>query len=131
MFFGNITCLGKKSWPFLSSEATMSRCDLIGAVETHAGCHTRTQWAKKSRLCKWKFLDNMARNTGKGTSAAAVQSANEGGEALWAPGHRNVHRLFAKASEVTSLCADEADAFDGFMPSVVHCQGYSLVLVLF
>eukprot|EP00959_Pyramimonas_sp_CCMP1952_P361136 7563289-Pyramimonas_sp.AAC.1 len=60
----------------------------------------------------------MARSTGKGTSAATVQRANEGGEALWAPGHRNGHRLFAKAPEATSLCADGADTFDGFTPSV-------------
>ena len=121
MFFSNITCLGKKSWPFISAKEFMSRCDLAGAVETHAGCHTRKQRARKSRQLKWTFLDNQARSTGKGTTSSAAARANEGGEAFWAPGHRNVHRLFARPSEAAALCADGSEAFDGIMPVVVHC----------
>eukprot|EP00959_Pyramimonas_sp_CCMP1952_P286039 5981072-Pyramimonas_sp.AAC.1 len=81
-------------------------------VETHAGCHSSAQWTRKSRSMRWTYLDNAARSTGRGTSAAGVAKANEGGEVLLAPGHRNVHRLYGKTYEAAAFCADGSSSFD-------------------
>ena len=131
MFFANVTCLGPKSWRYISDPAFLKKYQYIGLTETHAGCHTRKKWARCARQVKMRFVDNPARATGRATSAASAGKANEGGELFLSQGHRCTQRVFPKASAVPSFCADGSDALDGFLPVVLHMTGFSILAILF
>ena len=105
----------------------------MGLVETHLVGRgaTRDEWAKKAQSLHWRLLDNGARPTGNGGSAAGHARACEGGELFLARNYRHVHRFADKPRDLPSFCIPGGVGYDGFMAVTVHQQGYTFVLVVY
>eukprot|EP00959_Pyramimonas_sp_CCMP1952_P121246 2535239-Pyramimonas_sp.AAC.1 len=64
--------LGRQARKFLSSKSHLDQYQCMGLVETHfvGKGATRDEWAKKAQSLHWRCMDNGARPTGNGSSAA-------------------------------------------------------------
>eukprot|EP00959_Pyramimonas_sp_CCMP1952_P471033 9497738-Pyramimonas_sp.AAC.1 len=102
----------------------------LALCETHVGVTANNKWAKLARQNKLRLLSNAARATGtRCRTESGKLRATEGGELFISQGHRQVHGLCS--GRFTELYVEGEKQLDGFLPVVVHQQGYSIVIVVF
>eukprot|EP00959_Pyramimonas_sp_CCMP1952_P446092 9339797-Pyramimonas_sp.AAC.1 len=75
------------------------------------------------------MIANAARSTGQHRSAATAEKATEGGEIIFAKKHLQVTSL--NGLQAKALKAPGSAAVDGFVGSVVHCEGFSFIVCVF
>ena len=124
MFNTRITCLGPQAWGFISDESFLKRYEFVRLVEV---APRKLKRPKEARALKWRFNWR----TGRATSAASKEKANEGGELGMAGGRRQVHTVSDDASAVPSCCTDGSSALDGSLPDVLRMSGFTIAAIAF
>ena len=128
LFYANVTALTDKVWKFVQTNS--KRYQFWSLVETHVHDELELRaWDKSARAARLRLIHNPARRAGRATTEEGEIRSNEGGELFMSQFHLQAHRLYETTVASQHLSEPDQTSLDGFVATVVHMTGYSIIIV--
>ena len=128
LFYANVTALTDKVWKFVQMNS--EKYQFWSLVETHVHDELELRaWDKSARAARLRLIHNPARRAGRATTEEGEIRSNEGGELFMSQFHLQAHRLYETTVASQHLSEPDQTSLDGFVATVVHMTGYSIIIV--